>query len=224
MNDFPVTEQRQKRQRAFSQVDLYPVITEAFCEGRTSLEVLDAVLAAGVSIVQLREKHLSNRALYELALRFRERTAKAGALLIINDRLDIALAVEADGVHLGQGDLPCVAARKIAPHTLLGVSTLNLEQVGPAVSDGASYVNVGPVFATGTKPEHKTFLGPVGLAQLAPQVPLPFSTMGGIKLSNVGQVLSAGAKIIAVVTAVTAAPDVRQAAAALRDKIRSERK
>lgn len=224
MNDFPVTEQRQKRQRAFSQVDLYPVITEAFCEGRTSLEVLDAVLAAGVSIVQLREKHLSNRALYELALRFRERTAKAGALLIINDRLDIALAVEADGVHLGQGDLPCVAARKIAPHTLLGVSTLNLEQVGQAVSDGADYVNVGPVFATGTKPEHKTFLGPVGLAQLAPQVPLPFSTMGGIKLSNVGQVLSAGAKIIAVVTAVTAAPDVRQAAAALRDKIRSERK
>ena len=209
------------RREAFDRVDLYPVITEAFCQGRSSLEVLEAVLEAGVDIVQLREKELTKRELFKRAVVFRQRTARAGALLIINDHLDVALAVDADGVHLGQSDLPIQAARGLAPNTLIGLSTHNKEQVREAVAGGADYVNVGPIFSTGTKPEHKVFLGTEELARMAPDIHIPFTVMGGIKLDNVDRVVAAGARRIAVVTAVTAQKDVRAAAAALREKINS---
>ena len=112
----------------FNQADLYVVITESFCAGRRSLEVLEAVLAAGVGIVQLREKDLDDRRLYELALAYRQRTGAVGALLIIDDRLDIALAAGADGVHLGQTDLPVANARRIAPDLFIGASSHSLEE------------------------------------------------------------------------------------------------
>ncbi len=99
----------------FHQTDLYVVITQSFCNGRAALEILDAILKAGVDIVQLREKDLSDEDLYRQAVEFRKRTADAGALLIIDDRIDVALACHADGVHLGQTDLPMAAARCIAP-------------------------------------------------------------------------------------------------------------
>ena len=111
-----------RRLAAFEQADLYVVITAAFCAGRTGLAVLDQVLAAGVKIVQLREKDLADRTLYELAREFRRRTEAAGSLLIIDDRVDIALAAGADGVHLGQTDLPVAAARRIAPDLIIGAS------------------------------------------------------------------------------------------------------
>ncbi|MGP7971780.1 MAG: thiamine phosphate synthase [Desulfobaccales bacterium] len=102
-----------RRLAVFERADLYVVITQAFCAGRVGLTILDQVLAAGVSIVQLREKDPTDRQLYELAVAFRRRTEAAGALLIIDDRLDIALAAGADGVHLGRQDLPVAAAREI---------------------------------------------------------------------------------------------------------------
>ncbi len=109
-----------RRLAAFEQADLYVVITEAFCAGRLALTVLDQVLAAGVGIVQLREKDLDGRQLYELATAYRRLTRAAGTLLIIDDRVDIALAADADGVHLGQADLPVAAARRIAPDLIVG--------------------------------------------------------------------------------------------------------
>lgn len=207
-----------RRLAAFEQADLYVVITEAFCAGRTALTVLDQVLAAGVGIVQLREKDLADRDLYELAEEFRRRTEAAGSLLIIDDRVDIALAAGADGVHLGQTDLPVAAARRIAPDLIVGASSHGLEEVLAAQEAGAGYVNIGPIFPTATKPAAIP-LGVEALTRLTPHLTIPWSTMGGINQGNIAQVVARGARHPAVMSAVTAAADVTAAARTLRQAI-----
>ncbi|MCL4501650.1 MAG: thiamine phosphate synthase [Deltaproteobacteria bacterium] len=205
---------------AFERADLYVVITESFCAGRTALEVLARVLEAGVGIVQLREKDLFGCEMYELAGKFRRLTSAAGALLIIDDRVDIALAAGADGVHLGQNDLPVAAARRIASDLLIGASSHSLEEALAAQEAGASYVNIGPIFPTATKPQAVS-LGVEAISHIAPHLKIPWSTMGGINQSNIAQVVPRGARHPAVMSAVTAAPDVRAAARALREAILS---
>jgi thiamine-phosphate pyrophosphorylase len=207
-----------RRLAAFERADLYVVITEAFCAGRTSLEVLDRVLAAGVGIVQCREKDLEDRRLYELAVEFRRRTEAAGALLIIDDRVDIALAAGADGVHLGQEDLPVATARGIAPDLVIGASSHSLEEALRAQEAGAGYVNIGPIFSTPTKPAAIP-LGVEAIQRIAPHLRISWSTMGGINQSNIAQVVAQGARHPAVMSAVTAAADVTAAARALRQAI-----
>jgi len=207
-----------QRLSAFEKADLYVVITEAFCAGRPSLSVLEQVLAAGVSLVQLREKDLEGRNLYELAVAYRRRTAAARALLIIDDRLDIALAAGADGVHLGQADLPVAAARRAAPELIVGASSHSLEEALAAQEAGAGYVNIGPIFPTATKPG-AVFLGLEAISRIAPRLRISWSTMGGINQSNIAQVVARGARHPAVMSAVTAAPDIGAAARALRGAI-----
>ena len=207
-----------RRLAAFEQADLYVVITEAFCAGRTSLTVLDKILAAGVGIVQLREKDLADRPLYELAVEFRRRTEPAGALLIIDDRVDIALAASADGVHLGQTDLPVGAAHRVAPDLVIGASIHSLEEALAAQEAGAGYVNIGPIFPTATKP-NAVFLGVEAIPRITPHLRIPWSTMGGINQGNIAQVVARGARHPAVMSAVTAAADVMAAARALRETI-----
>ena len=207
-----------RRLAAFERADLYVVITAAFCAGRPSLAVLDQVLAAGVRIVQLREKDLADRNLYELALEFRRRTEAAGSLLIIDDRVDIALAAGADGVHLGQMDLPVAAAHMIAPDLIIGASSHCLEEALAAQAAGAGYVNLGPIFPTATKP-NAVALGVEAIAGLTPHLTIPWSTMGGINVGNIAQVVARGARHPAVMSAVTAAADVMAAARSLRAKI-----
>ncbi len=124
---------------AFAKTDLYVVITEAFCAGRTALEVLARALEAGVRLVQLREKDMEGRQLYLRAVEFRRLTAVAGALFIVNDRVDVALAAGADGVHLGQDDLPVSAVRQIAPHLIVGASTHSLDEALAAHRKSSSY-------------------------------------------------------------------------------------
>jgi thiamine-phosphate pyrophosphorylase len=208
----------EQRLQAFHEADLYVVITEALCAGRTALEMLGMTLAAGVRLVQLREKDLNSRLLYELALEFRRQTQAVGALLIINDRLDIALASKADGVHLGQDDLPLSVARRLGPELLIGASTHSLEEALAAQEAGASYVNIGPIFATPTK-EDATPLGPEMIERIVPQLRIPWTTMGGIKKTNIDQVVSRGARHPAVITAVTATFDPTTAARELRQII-----
>ncbi len=210
----------EERLRRFEASDLYVVITEEYCGGRSAVEVLDAVLEAGVTLVQLREKSLSDRELFARAQVFREKTRAAGALLIVDDRVDIARAADADGCHLGLDDLPLDAARRVAPELILGASTHNLEEALEAQDKGANYVNIGPVFPTQTKAVPTGAVGPELIEQVRPHLRIPFTTMGGIKEHNIGQVLERGARRVAVVTAVTAAPDVRAAAEALRRRIR----
>lgn len=207
-----------QRLAAFQQADLYVVITEDFCAERDPLTVLDQVLAAGVGLIQLREKELNDRELYDLAVAFRQPTAAAGALLIIDDRLDIALAAKADGVHLGQTDLPVAAARQVAPDLLIGASTHSLKEALAAQNEGAGYVNIGPIFPTLTKPGAVS-LGVEAISRIAPLLKVPWTTMGGINQGNIAQVVARGARHPAVMSAVTAASDVTAAARALRAAI-----
>lgn len=208
-----------ERMARFSAADLYVVITDAFCAGRPAIEVLDGALDAGVQLVQFREKQGEDRELYRRAAAFRERTAAAGALLLIDDRVDIALAVGADGAHLGQGDLPLGAARRIASDLILGSSAHDLDEALAAQAAGASYVNIGPVFHTQTKSVASGTVGPGMIERIAPHLRIPWTTMGGINLENIGQVLQRGARHVAVVTAVTSAADPCAAATALRKAI-----
>lgn len=211
---------REARMARFREIDLYPVTSEKLSAGRTNLEILRAIIEGGARIVQLRDKECSTRALLQMAERFRVETARAGVLLIINDRIDVALAVEADGVHLGQDDLPIAAARRIAPELIVGASTHSLEEALRAEREGADYVNIGPIFATQTKEGVSSFLGPKAIGEIAPSLSVPFTVMGGIKPSNLDRVLEQGARRIALVTAVTQAADVVEAVRSLCERIR----
>ncbi|MBI2435168.1 MAG: thiamine phosphate synthase [Candidatus Hydrogenedentes bacterium] len=205
-----------ERMHRFRETDLYVVITSDFCAGRSPLAVLDACLDAGVRLIQVREKSMDTADLFDLVMAFRVHTEEVGALLLVDDRLDVALAAGADGVHLGQRDLPVEAARYLAPELIIGASTHSLSQALAAEHAGASYVNIGPIFPTSTKTATAPPLGPDAISLIAPELGIPFTCMGGIKLENVREVAGRGARHIAVVTAVTAADDVAGAARALR--------
>lgn len=192
----------------FKSCGLYVVTSEIHSKGRRDEDVLIDVAEGGCKIVQLRDKLSDKRRLYEKALRFKEITAHYKMLLIINDHLDIALAVEADGVHLGQEDLPVKAARKIAPELLIGVSTHNKDEIISAQVDGADYINIGPIFRTQTREGHTEFLGLEGLIELKRYAKIPFSVMGGIKTNNIPAIVGAGAEVIAMITEVTEAEDI----------------
>lgn len=207
------------RMARFENADLYVVITETFCAGRSGLEVLDACLRAGVRLFQFREKHLPAAELVRMGEAFADRCREAGALMIMNDRVDIALAIGADGVHLGQDDFPVAAARRIAPDLLVGSSTHDLEEALAAQSAGASYVNIGPIFATQTKDVPTGVVGPEMIDTIRPHLSIPFTCMGGLKAHNLHEVVCRGTRRVAVVTAVTAAPDVYAAAKELRQAI-----
>lgn len=211
---------RQERKALFEQVDIYPVTCQRLSAGRTDLEVVDGIIRGGARIVQLREKEISAREIYRLALELRKKTAEAGVLLIINNHVDIALAVDADGVHLGQDDLPVEAARKLAPELLIGASTHSVAEALQAWDEGADYINIGPIFPTRTKEGIHSFLGPEAIPEISSRVHLPFTVMGGIKAGNMDQVLQKGARRIAMVTEITAAPDIAETVGSLRKKIR----
>lgn len=166
-----------------------------------------AALEAGVRLVQYRSKQADDGERWREARALRQLCGRHGALFIVNDRIDLALALDADGVHLGQGDLPPSVARQLlGPDRLIGRSTGAIAQLRQAVADGCDYVGVGPVHATPTKPGRD----PVGLAYVraaAAESPIPFFAIGGIDATNLGPVLEAGAHGVAVVRAITAASD-----------------
>ncbi len=211
--------ERARREALLREVDLYLVTGEEFSAGRSTPAVIDAALDAGVRMIQLREKKMTKRALVKLGELCRAKTAAAGCLLIVNDHLDVALAIGADGVHLGRTDLPIDAARRIAPDLVIGASSHHVDQAIEAERLGASYVNIGPIFPTATKSTRVEPLGPGAISEVVRAVEIPVTCMGGIKTDNLDVVLRAGARIVAIVTAVTAASDIRTAAGELRRKI-----
>jgi len=191
------------------EVTVYPVSCEALCNGRSDREWLEAVLAGGAKIVQLRDKVSDDRTLYEKALFFREKTRAAGALFLVNNRLDIAILSDADGIHLGNSDIPAQEARRLAPEMIIGVSANRAEQAASAAARGASYFNIGPLFPTSTKSGLQNFIGSGAIAEWSRKSELPFTVMGGIKFDHLDELLAAGAKRIAVVTAISQADDMR---------------
>jgi thiamine-phosphate pyrophosphorylase len=186
------------------------VVTAASHEPAQVEDVVRAACCGGADVVQLRRKGDDALATLRLAESCRTITAAAGVLFVVNDRLDVAMAAAADGVHLGQDDLPLAAARRLWPGRVVGRSTHSLAQAVAAEAEGADYLGVGPVYATPTKPGRPAVgLSLVGSAARA--VGIPWFAIGGVDASNVAAVLGAGARRIAVVRAVCDAPDVTAA-------------
>lgn len=192
--------------------DLY-VITDERLSGRSHEEQAREALAGGAGIIQLRDKSATTRRLYEAALALRTLTRAAGALFIVNDRVDIALAADADGVHVGPDDLPVAVARRLLPGRLVGVSAGTVAEAVAAERDGADYLGVGAIYeARGSKADAGSPVGPERIAQIRAAVRLPIVGIGGIKAANAAPVIGAGADGVAVITGVVAAPDIAAAA------------
>lgn len=202
--------------RAFEAVDLYPVISSEFTNGRPVLEILRGVAAGGARIVQLREKNLALGAFYELATAARAIANEHRMLLLIDDHLDIALLSGADGVHLGQEDLPLRPVLESAPELLIGSSTHNLTEALAAETAGVGYLNIGPIYPTRTKSVPCGAVGLEMLKEVSRRIHTPFSVMGGIKERHLPELLAAGARHIAMVTEITQAPDVAARTSELR--------
>jgi thiamine-phosphate pyrophosphorylase len=209
-----------QRLEIFKNAGLYFVTSEVMSNGRSTLDIIDCALAAGVQLIQLREKDKTKSEFYDLAVAVRKKTLEYGALLIINDSLDIAMAVEADGVHLGQDDLPVDVAIKLAPNMIVGTSTHDIEEARIAEAKGCSYLNIGPIYPTNTKDWQDEYLGLDGLDKIAETISVPFTVMGGIKKHHIPELKKHGANIIALVTAVTAAENPQMAAQELLDLIK----
>jgi thiamine-phosphate pyrophosphorylase len=176
--------------------------------GRTLAEVIGAALSAGVRGVQLREKDLPASALYPLALELRVLTRRHGARLIINDRIDVALAVEADGVHLGGHSLPVAVARRLlGPRLLLGVSCHRPEEVRQAAGAGADYVTFGPVYATPSKLPYGDPVGLGPLAEACAAAPIPVFALGGVTPERLPELRQAGCRHVACIGAILRAPN-----------------
>ena len=199
---------KRERLAAFMNIDLYPVISSEFTAGRDPLDVLRQIADGGARIVQLREKNRSKKEICAMAADYRRITAEYGMLLIINDHLDIALATGADGVHLGQDDLPLNLAVPISGGLILGCSTHNPAEAAEAVADGADYINIGPVYPTNTKTVACGAIGLTMLAAISKAVNIPFTVMGGIKSHHIPELVKTGATRIAMVTEITQAGNI----------------
>lgn len=185
------------------------VVTDPDCgDGRDMVDVVRAALRGGAPAIQLRMKDAPAREMAAVARALLIETRPMGALLFINDRMDVALAVGAEGAHLGQDDLPAAAARRIAPSGfLIGVSAETPELARQAEADGADYVGVGPVYATGSKADAGDAVGTARVTEVAAAVRIPVVGIGGIAIANAGEVIRAGAAGIAVIGAVMRAED-----------------
>jgi thiamine-phosphate pyrophosphorylase len=198
--------------RSHSLSGLYIILDPSVCPARPLVEVLRTAAESGASLFQYRNKTASMKEAYTEALVLRHAAAKAGVLFIVNDRCDLALAVDADGVHLGQGDLPLDLARKVmGPHKLIGISTHNPDQVREATAGRPDYLGFGPIFTPGSKQDHDPVVGLEGLRAMRALTSLPVFAIGGIQIDQVGEVVRAGANGVAVISAILKAPDISHA-------------
>ena len=205
-----------------NETDIYALTDSKFARGRSVDEQARALLGAGVKILQYREKHAKAGVMFEECRLLSRLCREAGACFIVNDHIDIALLVDADGVHIGQDDLPISDVRRlVGPDKIIGLSTHNPDQCKAAVRDGADYIGVGPIFATQTKED---VCEPVGLGYLewvAKNCPIPFVAIGGIKEHNVGELVKRGATCCALVSELVGADDIAAKVQSVRDAMKA---
>ena len=203
---------------------LYLVTDRGLARGRASVDLVREAVAGGVTCVQLREKDRGTREFIAEARALLAELQGTGVPLIVNDRVDVALAAGADGVHLGQRDMAIADARRLGPPGwIIGISAESLADAIRAEREGADYLGVSPVFATPTKTDHAPPLGLAGLRAIRAAVKLPLVAIGGIQAENAREVIRAGADGLAVVSAIVSADSPRAAAARLRREIAAER-
>lgn len=197
---------------------LYAIVDTAALRGRRHPEVVKELISGGAKIIQLRDKTTGKKELLPMAREMRELCARHNVLFIINDYLDLALAVEADGLHLGQDDLPVKEARRLLPvDVLLGCSVHTVEQAVGARQDGADYLGVGAIYTTSSK--DSTVIGIEGLKQVRQAVKMPLVAIGGINAGNAADCIAAGASAVAVISAILGAEDIVTATRQLIEKI-----
>lgn len=203
---------------------LYVITDEQVSRGRSHAQVAEAAIAGGADVIQLRDKEASGGRFYRIALEVRRITRKAKVPFLINDRIDVALAVDADGVHVGQDDLPAsVARRLLGPGKIVGVTAETPEEALAAERDGADYLGVGPVYeARGTKSDAGEPKGPEVVATIRRHCRLPIVAIGGIDAGNARAVRRAGAESAAVISAIAAADDMVLAARRIKTELEAE--
>lgn len=203
--------------------DIYCITAEEYSRGRDNVCVVKELIRAGIKIIQYREKDKKAAAKYKECLEIRELTSRAGVTFIVNDDIDIARLVKADGVHIGQDDLPIECVRELLGEDMvIGLSTHSPEQAMEAVARGADYIGVGPIFRTYTK---KDVCEPVGLEYLdfvSKNIKIPFVAIGGIKEGNLPEVIHKGAKMVSMVTEIVGAEDIAAKIDALRKIIHTK--
>ncbi|MCD5407642.1 MAG: thiamine phosphate synthase [Desulfotomaculum sp.] len=204
--------------------DIYAITAEQYSLGRTNIEVVQELVAAGVKIIQYREKEKKKLYKFQECQEIRAITRAAGVTFIVNDDLDVALAVKADGVHIGQEDLPAEQVRRlVGKEMIIGLSTHSPEQARAAVKQGVDYIGVGPVFATNTK---KDVCAPVGLGYLeyvAKHIDIPFVVIGGIKEHHILELHQKGATCFAMITEIVESQDIAKKIKSIRGKLLDNR-
>jgi len=215
-----------KTDKNFPDTDIYCITDERHSRGRDNIEVVKQMIDAGVKIIQYREKEKSMAEKYEQCLKIREVTREAGVFFIVNDHIDLALIVEADGIHIGQEDFPIEAVRRLVGENMaIGLSTHSPLQAKEAIERGADYIGVGPIFKTFTK---KDVCEPVGFEYLDHVVQnypeMSFVAIGGIKAHNVAEVVRHGAKCVSLVTEITGAENIGRKINEIRIEIEGEGK
>jgi thiamine-phosphate pyrophosphorylase len=215
-----------KTAKNFPDTDIYCITDERHSSGRDNIDVVKQMIAAGVKIIQYREKEKNMAEKYEQCLTIRELTREAGVFFIINDHIDLALLVKADGIHVGQEDLPIEAVRRLVGENMaIGLSTHSPLQAKEAIERGADYIGVGPIFKTFTK---KDVCDPVGFEYLDHVVQnypeMSFVAIGGIKAHNVAEVVRHGAKCVSLVSEITGSENIGLKIKELRIEIEGERK
>ncbi len=201
------------------------IITDERAAGQRALpEIVSSAIQGGATVVQLRAKTATTRAMVELGHTLHAITRAAGIPLIVNDRIDVALAIDAEGVHVGQDDMPAALARRlIGPQRILGVSATTVAHAQQAERDGADYLGVGDVFGTPSKPDAGPPIGLTRLAEIVRAVHIPIVAIGGITLDNAASVIEVGAVGVSVISAVVGAADPAAAAHQLRERIAAVR-
>jgi thiamine-phosphate pyrophosphorylase len=196
---------------------LYVITDRRTAGGRPLVEVVQAAINGGATVIQLRLKESSTREMLSLGRQLHELTRRVGLPLIVDDRVDVALALQAEGVHLGQEDMPAeVARRLIGPDRILGVSARSVAEAKEAEAAGADYLGVGDIFGTTSKPDAGAPIGLERFAEIVSSVSIPVVGIGGITLENAALVMQSGAAGVAVISAVIGAPDPEAAARRLR--------
>lgn len=209
--------------RSLEEVRLYCFSPGKFMQARDPLELVESQIRGGADLIQLREKEMHKKQRLELGFKLRDLTRRNNVLFIVNDDVDLAIILEADGVHLGQDDIPIHYARPLMKDKIIGISTHSLEQAKEAVSAGADYIGIGPVFETSTKKDREKLIGPELLREIKNICRIPYIAIGGIGLNNIDAVIRAGCQRAAIISDILMAADIEDQCRRLKDRLSSER-
>lgn len=191
----------------------------ALLKGRDPVELVSAQIRGGADVIQLREKDMSKKDRLELGLKLRKLTRQNETLFIVNDDIDLALILDADGVHLGQNDIPIRFARPLMKDKIIGVSTHSFDQVEKAVAEGADYIGVGPIFETTTKKHRGKLVGLDLLIKIRNKCPIPYVAIGGIGKDNIFSIAKTGCTRAAVISDIMLAPDIEKRCRAIKEHL-----